>query len=500
MINYFIKTFASFFCAGLLLSTGPAVFGQATETPWRAVVIGEDAVVRSGPGKSHYGTDRLKPGTEVQVFRSDPGGWMAIRPPSRSFSLVQKSEVEIDENGLATVIEKDTVAWVGTRLNAVKKPLWQIRLRKGEMLKVLGTVDRQQYQLENDDPDWVQIEPPPGEFRWIASTNINAISSTESTESKPAEISAQANTDARSGSTERQLSSPVPFDTWEPTQVPGEWTLEVETGDLPDLDGFDSSSSSPPTSGWKPARQTIANFVSDRSQFIADRNDHPVLADVSNSTQNQSGQNVRSDVFDSLGAQGNYPVSQVSTQATALLAPTFGNPAIQALEMNLTQEMLKQPAQWDLMTLAGQLEQARTTATSQQDIDSLNRIGEKIRSCREIKAGFRATRDPPGYQNLQTRRKTGPGPNHGPTSLLYNYDAYGILNELVRDGGTGPTAFVLQDETGRITHHIAAPPGVNLRLYLNQRVGIIGSRGYHQQLQLEHVTAERVIAIDSVRR
>ena len=85
-------------------------------------------------------------------------------------------------------------------------------------------------------------------------------------------------------------------------------------------------------------------------------------------------------------------------------------------------------------------------------------------------------------------------------NFLNDYDAYGYLNELVRDGGLGTSTFVLQDADGRITHHVAPQPGVNLRRYLNQRVGILGNRGYHQQLNLRHVSAERVIAIDRLRR
>ena len=49
--------------------------------PYKAYVTADDVYVRSGPGENYYPTDQLKAGTEVEVYRHDPGGWYAIRPP-----------------------------------------------------------------------------------------------------------------------------------------------------------------------------------------------------------------------------------------------------------------------------------------------------------------------------------------------------------------------------------------------------------------------------------
>ena len=50
--------------------------------PYRAFVNGDDVYVRSGPGQNYYPVLRLKRGETVDVFRHDPGGWYAIRPPA----------------------------------------------------------------------------------------------------------------------------------------------------------------------------------------------------------------------------------------------------------------------------------------------------------------------------------------------------------------------------------------------------------------------------------
>ncbi|MGI9517247.1 MAG: hypothetical protein ACR2NP_09385, partial [Pirellulaceae bacterium] len=158
-------------CCSLLVS-GQSVYAQSTSFPYTAKVAVDAAIVRSGPGTTHYGTEQLPPGTEITIYRHDPGGWMAIRPPQASFSLVQKDEVELLDNGFARVRHDDTVAWVGTRLDPVDKPMWQVKMRAGEMLKVLGEVDRDRYELGDNEPDWVQVTPPRGEFRWIAAADL----------------------------------------------------------------------------------------------------------------------------------------------------------------------------------------------------------------------------------------------------------------------------------------------------------------------------------------
>ena len=70
----------------------------------------------------------------------------------------------------------------------------------------------------------------------------------------------------------------------------------------------------------------------------------------------------------------------------------------------------------------------------------------------------------------------------------------------MRGRGSVDSTFVLQDENGKITHHIQPAPGLNLNRYVRSRVGIMGPRGFNQQLGLNHVTAERIIVLEKARR
>ncbi len=486
-----------------------ATVAEETEFPYYARVMREGVEVRSGPGRVHYGTARMAEFELIQVFRHDPGGWVAIRPPVGSFSLIQANEIEILEDGLAEVIKDGSRAWVGTRLAAVEKPLWQVQLKKGEMLEVLGKVDRKQYELDELQPDWVQIAPPAGEFRWIHEQDIEPLPASfdpeidlEIAASESPEIEAPLN----------QSWDDVPLET-------GEQYLQQDIS--LDVESVAASSSS----GWQPASRPIDSFVDQRSQFVADphlrgNQDEQWGANTEVAAQLTT---IRSPIF-SNSSTGQPMTGQTMTAQPTTTPPmteTMGMPtnqgqpvssaAIQQLDLRLSQELLKSPAQWDLISIAAAAQKLSDASSDMVTKSAVDRVLSKIRRCRELQAGYRATATGNGGDatniamqppELATRETVGSGiqPNQSFDQLYSYYDAHGRLNELVREGGLGPSTYVLQDAQGKITHHVEAPPGLNLRRYLNQEVGIVGSRGFHQQLNLEHVTAERVIVLDRVRR
>ena len=159
--------------AVLILDAGTDVFAQSAsggtdarlDFPYQAIVRNDETEILSGPAAVHYATDKIAQGEIVQVYRHDPGGWCAIRPNDGSFSLIPAAAVEIVEDGVGEIKQDNTQAWVGTRLGSVEKPLWQIKLREGEEVQILG-------EASWPSPDghstiWYQISPPAGEFRWV---------------------------------------------------------------------------------------------------------------------------------------------------------------------------------------------------------------------------------------------------------------------------------------------------------------------------------------------
>ena len=160
-----------FYCQSLGILCAAVVIGfaaiaaraQQPEFPYTAYVSIDAAYVRSGPGKHYYPTDKLVRGNAVEVYRQDPGGWLAIRPPRGSFSWVPASQLQPTKHHLATVTGDRVASRVGSKLDE-SHDVVQVRLERGEEVEIISaepiTVDGQQ-EL------WCKISPPSGEFRWI---------------------------------------------------------------------------------------------------------------------------------------------------------------------------------------------------------------------------------------------------------------------------------------------------------------------------------------------
>ncbi len=77
------------------------------------------------------------------------------------------------------------------------------------------------------------------------------------------------------------------------------------------------------------------------------------------------------------------------------------------------------------------------------------------------------------------------------------FDASGWLTELVSEDRNNRPVYVLVNDNGKITHHVAGAPGLNLHRYLKSKVGISGRQGYNNRMKLDHITAD---VIDELQR
>ena len=143
---------------------------QEHEFPYTAIVLSSGTQVHSGPGDSHYATHDLKENELVEVYRHDPGGWCAIRPPEKSFSLIPETAVKKISKDVAEVLANGTQAWVGTVLGPVESPLWQVKLKKGERVAIVGEASWP--HSSGKSVVWYQIEPPAGEYRWVRMSDL----------------------------------------------------------------------------------------------------------------------------------------------------------------------------------------------------------------------------------------------------------------------------------------------------------------------------------------
>jgi hypothetical protein len=139
----------------------------AADFPYSAKVVGPRAEVFSGPGRQNYVTDQLQSGETVEVYRHDPGGWCAIRPPKESFSWVEArflAQAPGQDNGIMRTTADDVPCYIGSRVGP-ERSACRVRLRRDELVEMLA-------EESVGGKRWYKIAPPAGEFRWIETAQI----------------------------------------------------------------------------------------------------------------------------------------------------------------------------------------------------------------------------------------------------------------------------------------------------------------------------------------
>lgn len=148
--------------------------------PQNATVGPDGATVRSGPGEAFYATDELAAGSTVEIWQRGTSGWLAIRPPESSFSLVPAASLlRTAGSNVAEVAGTDVVAWIGSNRDHTGDHKWQVQLEAGERVVVLGTVQLRLHEAAAE-AKVARIKPPAGEFRWIRDRDLEKKSPTQS--------------------------------------------------------------------------------------------------------------------------------------------------------------------------------------------------------------------------------------------------------------------------------------------------------------------------------
>ena len=457
-----------------------AAQSQQRSFPYQALVKKDGAEVLSGPASVHYATETLKQGATVEVYRHDPGGWCAIRPTPGSFSLVPESALTKSEGNLGRVNEEGIKAWVGTRLGAVDSPLWQIKLRKDEVLEILGEVSWP--HPDGHSTIWYQVSPPSGEFRWINIADIlppkKGSDLPEKTDHPP-----RANAIGASFIDKSSDIHSASYESDDPTFEDRGVRLDPP-----------SSNDSTVNRGWRQARQPIR---------IADSR-----SDISTSVE----------PFKIPAIEGPSKVDPLTTSTPKVIpqmkdldlgkepgnlnvAPIVGTVSkrIGMLESSLTIELLKSPSEWELESILRSATDISTNSNQVTERQHADRLISKIRKCVAIQSKFDVAYNGKLDDVVGSGLAVGSGIDSN-VQFGNTYDAHGWLNKLVRSKGSLQPTYVLEDDNGRILYHVAPAPGLNLNRYLRSKVGVIGRRGFHQELRLDHVTAERIVVIDSLRR
>ncbi|HVS34181.1 MAG TPA: hypothetical protein VMS17_01285 [Gemmataceae bacterium] len=154
----------------LTLAALLASAGRAWTDSYDAV-IRQETDVRSGHGDGpmFYPTNHLHVGDRVRVVNQEDGGWLAIVPPSGSFSWIRKDLLYVNNQMQppVTVVNQDGDVRIGTAMTK-QAPVVGKRVPRGTIVTVLPN----NREVQDSDGVWVPIYPPEGELRYIRADAI----------------------------------------------------------------------------------------------------------------------------------------------------------------------------------------------------------------------------------------------------------------------------------------------------------------------------------------
>ncbi len=596
------------FALGTWLCPGNAA--QAAEFPYRALANAPQVYVRSGPGENYYPTSHLAQGAEVEVYRHDPGGWYAIRPPEGSTSWIRADQVELLDPDLAVVRVERAPARVGNEFNDTRDVI-QVQLSHGEQVRVLGA---KRFGSGPTAQTWYQIAPPAGEFRWVLGRFLDRVDNpgavpaadagergseslagddrwksapprrapvrlaggdtaggdTAGTEDESAEGDELSAADEPPPGEDDRFEPPArrseidradaaeaddTYDDAEPRPLEADFDERDldsrsddqepeedngadraprrrdpsgdrhttrrgerepprrETEDLWADDDVDETDASAAT-GDRPEREARRRQASggERSER-SESYDEPADGDVEESPRrpprgrmaalDEAPYRRRPDLGDEARDLDAGPVNPAAipvrlTPLPERFAPGQFGAYLDELDLALSVIVADEPARWEFRALMRRAEDLLALANSPTERGQVRLLAKKIQKFRQIQ-----------QQNLALDRGTfgdggaelpSPGGLAGTRPLtsapgLARYDGTGRLTR-VAPGKSGDPAFALLDPQGVVRFYVTPAPGVNLRYYVGQTVGVTGSRGYWPEMNTQHLVAQRVDVID----
>jgi hypothetical protein len=182
---------------------------------------------------------------------------------------------------------------VGTRLGSVEKPLWQVKLKAGEEVEILGEASWP--SPDGNSTVWYQIAPPAGEFRWIRFADLStpptsndlALGAADQTPAIAAETDSKSNvTDSGFRYVSRNdQSTASPSDSESQTRPPAE--LKTESG----FRYVASEKTAPAKTGL---RNGNVREPSSKTSVVVAQNRQPSSDDENNKWVRRSGPKTRS--------------------------------------------------------------------------------------------------------------------------------------------------------------------------------------------------------------
>jgi uncharacterized protein YraI len=423
------------FIAAALGSISAHAAEPAPQFPYSAFVAANEAAVRAGPGETYYPVLNLKVGDAVEVWRQDPGGWLAVRPPEGSFTWISADFIQQTGEKTGRIVGNEVNARIGTKFSDLRDAI-QVQLSAGDEVDIL---ESRTLRTGDQETLWYKILPPAGEFRWIAAKHVVLHPSQLPPPAAP-NLATRAGGDLEGDGGVRQASFDVSAAAATTNAsvdlLAGLRELSAEAPVDEQLDEMEAILSRMVTAeptAWSFAElKTRGETLLDRSESTLERSRaRTYLAKIAR--------------FEDI--QKRYSqIAQVREQTSTV------DRALVRTEATTT--------------LAG----GEQAGGERADATTLRQVAAEAAA----RAETRQRRD------------------------VSRFDGVGRLM-IVANAKPGRPGYALADETGEIAAFVVAAPGMNLQQYVGLDVGVTGNRGFVSSQRIEEIAAKRIEVIGSRR-
>lgn len=434
--------------------------GAPTEFPYTGYINAESVYARSGPGEDYYPTTKFSLGQAVEVYRHDPGGWYAIRPPEGSYTWVSSRYLTPAEGGLARVSGTRVLARVGTAFDQ-KRDVHQVQLEEGELVELLP--GQPPLNGAGEKPVWYKIMPPSGEFRWVFGKYVDRDNIYNGVRKRPAPNTSETADEPGAESAER-LQRP-------PRVAPPR--------DLADAPAEPGTEEPPPRS--------------ERADLPPD------LATADEPRQNLGEPDRRSR---SAAVRPTAPREELPEDYRGI-SPEEYQAEIDDIELRIAGFLSKEPSAWQFAALRQRSKRLLAQSQTALERGQAQALCNKLARLEDLQQRYQAiqiARHEAGALGLpETQLAQRP---QGDTLRVAaapdgRYDGTGQLVQRPHPK-TGAVQYALVDPSGNLRCYVAPAPGVNLHHYVGQQVGVVGIRG-GTEAEMPLVTAKHIEPIDATR-
>ncbi len=468
----------------------PTVGKDGPVEPYVVYVARDGEYTRCGPSGEYYKADPLAPGQDVDVYLETDDGWLGIRPPDNSFCWLQSDQVEVaDDQSRGTIVEASAVVWIGTHLGKARQYRWQIRLQQDEEVTIIGTAKR---AGPEGDEVWYRIVPPAGEFRWLHRSQVV---------NSRAEVSFQP----RSQSISDDALTPVVANPRSSSQqIASRESATTEVAPKP------SNEEMPLTPPQPPADSLAFASPSPSTQDAIDPlDDQPIGSGVAASDDTKGSSwvsfgEVRT-VSGSEWSQSGSPVSAASFEQPALTRSGYVAPAelstlnIDALGIELSRAMVAGATAAEAEPIRERVVQIADSSPNSVSKGRASLLLKRIDEYQRVARKRHEQNLGPASTSATTSASLAPsvpvniGVDAG-TGERTQFDRQGWLVKVYSARPSAPP-YAIVDSAGQTLSYVTPVPGINLRRYLNQEVGLYGRVAFDTSLETPHLIAEQAVRV-----